>query len=215
MRIDFVLRKYTAAFFLIGLLALAAGCSPIEKQAVRLANANGCCHSLDQVQFKPLESSKETEFKISEESPTFQFEDGKSYFAAYALPQTNAYTKVAVKSTVQDTFIRDTEQIFCPSLMFIDENKQILGKEGIGLRYSGPGWISNPYWFGAAHIPSGARYIIFYTRAEVVGKSVARSAPSAHSEFVDSNGQKVKINVDTMDSRTPCGQVGELAVVLH
>lgn len=195
-------------------LLLMGGCSPIEKQAVHLAEANGCCSSLSQAEFRALDGRKEAEFKITESSPTFKFEEGKSYFAAYQLPE-GGLARIAVKSTVQDTFIRDTEQVFCPSLIFMDTGKQVIGKQSLDLHYSGMQWFGNPYWAGVAEIPMGARYVVFYTRADAVGRGASVSVSAAHSEIVDSNGQKVKVNVDTIDSRMPCGQIGELSVVFR
>lgn len=109
MRVDFASRKRAAILFSVASACSLVGCSPIEKQAVHLANASGCCDSLDEAQFKSLDISKETEFEIDDGSPTFQFEGGKSYFAAFALPEGKNVSRIGVKSATEGTVVRDTE----------------------------------------------------------------------------------------------------------
>jgi len=73
---------------LLGLgLVLLSGCAtPLNEQLTHLQKATVCCKHYNEINYEKLNlpDAKKVEFKP--ESPAFNFESGKSFFAAYQLP---------------------------------------------------------------------------------------------------------------------------------
>jgi len=51
-----------------------------------LAQAKPCCASLAELPFRPIEREGLIKLEIGSDSPAFVFDSGKSFFAAFRLP---------------------------------------------------------------------------------------------------------------------------------
>lgn len=123
------MRKFNWA--LLFLPVLLAGCSSLEsalpgahsaltqydaKQAnAALASATVCCQRYADIPYQPLGAEKEIHLTIDQSSPAYIFPEGKSYFAAYRLPENKGSFTLDVSSLF-------SKSVFIPQLILLDGN---------------------------------------------------------------------------------------------
>lgn len=97
--------------------------SSAAKQA--LAQAPSCCPSVRDFQFTPIPANFSGNVIIDRTAPAFEFDSGKSFFRAFALPQTSRSFEIRLYSQAGDT-------VLAPNAMLLNGNLQItrlLGKD--------------------------------------------------------------------------------------
>lgn len=126
---------------------------------------------LSQLAFLPLEASHSLEIKIGDASPTFEFPDGASHYAAFALPDANSPLHLDLKSWFHG-------DVFFPRLLLLDANHRVVRTIAQpDVRYE------EPSWFGRGHILAECdfvphdpvRYLVIYSSAEDLGEKMASS----------------------------------------
>lgn len=126
------------------LLVLLAGCAGYEwrpgtggrlwdlhvqvpADAVRaLSDAPSCCASLADLPFAPLDLSGRVVLDIDERSPAFAFETGKSFFAAFRLPDGPRPLEVSVKTRMPLAAFGPGRPIFNPALAVLDAHHRVV-----------------------------------------------------------------------------------------
>lgn len=128
-------------FFLtvIGGIALG-GCSSFEAQVAptqqyksvvsnrdaavsALSNASVCCRDLSSLPYKELPVGAGQVVAIDASSPVYQFEEGRSYFAAYRLPVNSGDLRITVEGIVDHT-------LFNPVALMLDSRFKVTRKLG-------------------------------------------------------------------------------------
>ncbi|MEH6628051.1 MAG: MalM family protein [Motiliproteus sp.] len=117
---------------LVGLLLLtlcggASGQSQRDSDAVvtpraialaALAKSHPCCARLAKLPFQPLSAETDLKLSISADSPSYGFDSGKSFFAAYQLPAGNRSFEIALQSLAGKTLLS-------PHVMLLDSQFQV------------------------------------------------------------------------------------------
>jgi hypothetical protein len=196
----------------LGALAISA-CSPLPRQAEHLASVQVCCQSVGDMKFKDAPGAEEVETVISEESPAFAFPTGKSYFAAFRLPQSPEKGMLSVKS-FRVGFLSYDSQVFCPTLTFYDERFQPLVTEAQYLYHVPPGWGTSGHWRQDRPIPEGSRYVVIHTASDQVGSKLAFTATPAGSVVYTGSAYLYVPGSPTGLSHT-CGQAGKIRISIR
>ncbi|GGA79069.1 maltose operon protein MalM [Neiella marina] len=81
-----------------------------------LSQAQSCCASIADLPFQPVELDSITDVLIDQNSPAFEFHTGKSYFAAFKLPENVPTFSVFIQSRAKNS-------VFSPSVLLLDANR--------------------------------------------------------------------------------------------
>ena len=126
---------------------------------------------LSQLAFLTLDAGHSLEVKIDDASPSFEFPDGASHYAAFALPDANSPLHLDLKSWFHG-------DVFFPRLLLLDaEHRVVRTIAQPDVRYVEPGW------FGRGHVLAECdfvphdpvRYLVIYSSAEDLGVKMASS----------------------------------------
>ena len=91
-----------------------------------LSDAPSCCASLADLPFAPLDPSGRVVLDIDERSPAFAFETGKSFFAAFRLPDGPRPLEVSVTSRMPFAALGPLRPIFNPALAVLDAHHRVV-----------------------------------------------------------------------------------------
>lgn len=202
-------RKFS---IVLSVAALLGGCANSKIDfAEKLASAPVCCAGLADITYQPLAYDKSaTQVIGSDKSQARNFKEGKSYFAAFALPAFTSPYELSVKSSPYGG------SLLPPKVQLLDENFQL--KEVI---HPEKFQFSNGVLTHSAFVNTdrGYRYMLVYTDpAKLGGKKTARTtgnyaAPltpggfmlytgyDEKSEMVVSSGGQVEVLVKTYAPR--------------
>ena len=152
----------------IGVLVFLAGCSsgPLSTTGTflppehnqKLAQAKSCCSSYREVQYAKLALGQETAAILSPESPVFDFSDGRSFFAAFELPDKSQL--VAVKTYPVNMVYNPAGHVLVPAVQFLDAKHQIVETVKPSYLARNPRVIGNSWGEAEVPIPPAARYVI-------------------------------------------------------
>ena len=126
---------------------------------------------LSQLAFVTLDAGHSLDIKVGDASPTFEFPDGASHYAAFALPDANSPLHLDVKSWFHG-------DVFFPRLLLLDaEHRVVRVIAQPAVRYV------EPSWFGRGHVLAECdfvphdpvRYLVIYSSVEDLGEKMASS----------------------------------------
>jgi Maltose operon periplasmic protein precursor (MalM) len=126
---------------------------------------------LSQLAFLTLDAGHSLEIKIGDASPTFEFPDGASHYAAFALPDANSPLHLDLKSWFHG-------DVFFPRLLLLDaEHRVVRTIAQPDVRYVEPSWFARGHVLAECdfmpHDP--VRYLVIYSSAEDLGEKMASS----------------------------------------
>lgn len=171
-------------FAALGLVV--TGCANLTDITSDLDRQRPCCQTLRDLPSSAVVADAPTPIRLGAQSPVFEFDVGKSYFAALELPADSAgrmlqLYSMATGSTAFET--RTLAQIFCPRVLFLDADRQAIGAseqkpvydvfKGFGALRRGAG--------SQARIPSGARFAVVHSNPARYGQFISRhDGPSGY-----------------------------------
>ncbi len=129
-----------------------------------LSQASACCKDYSALPYATLNGGDEKWIAIDGQSPVFNFNEGKSYFAGFKLPQNSGDLKITVSAQIDNT-------LFFPSVVLLDsqfrvtrviDNKVFVYKEAQmleGNRIEGVFTIDRTY----VGNPNNESYLVIYT----------------------------------------------------
>ena len=100
---SFVVRA--AALFSV--LSAFSACSPLPRQAQALAGSQTCCKEIAEFKFQEVTAGKTIEASITTASQAYAFPEGKSYFAAFQLPASDADREMVLKTHLTGLLVPD------------------------------------------------------------------------------------------------------------
>jgi hypothetical protein len=114
------------------------------------------------MQTKAIEENKKITAQIGKESGVFYFEDGKSFYAAYSLPNSESSRKLKVMSYFSTSYLPSASVLY-PHFLLLNSAKQPISVENnISLQYGTDFW-AGPYYEGELIVPAEAKEVIVYT----------------------------------------------------
>lgn len=170
-------------------LLASCGATLVEKGA-ELRDARPCCADLGGMYYAALKAGETRLVSIGAGDPAYQFDTGKSYFAAFALPASREPLRLAVESYMQSTLQSPTtgdQYFFAPRILLLDAAHRPLRAVEPDLRrvqyvpvteFASTGGVG---WKLALHADIGpgdaVRYAIVHTTDSLLTQSTSVSSP--------------------------------------
>lgn len=149
----------------MALLALTiSACATRSTVVLRhdLATRSVCCATFTEMKFSQL-GTDEVDVSLGSGSPIFTFDEGKSYFAAFKLPDNDRVPGLMFRSYLSGTFFPDVS-VFMPSFVFLDASrKPISVASDVQMHKGGENMWSGIFYTGEVRIPATAEYVVVYT----------------------------------------------------
>lgn len=148
-----------------------------------LDDAPVCCKKMANFHFEPLAFDASKTYEIGAEQGAYDFEDGKSYFAAFELP---AYTKpyvISLRSQAMSSGVPGEYRIFSPAALLLDDQFNLVDRIDMGLTRAEPASLMPPRpvslygQISMAGPRTRARYLVFYTTPTLLGLSALSTTP--------------------------------------
>lgn len=158
---------------LLGLSFLSlGGCASQTGNLIGSLNSEPvCCNAYSEMQFDALPLNDVTTIEIGPGDKAFRFDEGKSYFQAYSLPDRQGAYSVEVTTLLIGQWI-DTAHVFYPYLTFLDKDKNITRKnEKPRLNYD-EGMMEGARWTGSVDLKDSDRYLIVHTSPEIFNRKI-------------------------------------------
>ncbi|MBV7414642.1 MULTISPECIES: MalM family protein [unclassified Aeromonas] len=200
--------------------ALLAGCSgsmvvPIEEHASILSNADqakqalsqttSCCKGFNEFNYVSLPEG-DTLLVIDGKQPSYQFDEGMSYFAAYRLPANTGNLAITVASQVSKT-------VLVPKVIMLDAQfkvTRVLGESAF--TYQPAYLLNNDRIEGNLHVnrstpgnPATETYMVVYAPADELAGSTTILHPA--KAFARANGTVEPDIKDPVIPHSPWGLV--------
>jgi len=205
------LRHFAALLSGLALTSLA-GCTSLsspnaapasaEHSQQALAQAEDCCASLAALPFQALDAEQTQRLRLDTNAPAHRFEDGKSFFQAFALPRDAGPLSFELTSTIVDG------QVFAPKVLVLDETfrpSQRIASDKF--RYRGPSGFSPARLsasFDIAPGPEAAYLVIYSNEAARQGTTQYESAEKVYARV---RGLALPPGPDPVAEHTATGNV--------
>jgi maltose operon periplasmic protein len=171
------------AIALILLLLLLSSCAEMVNYRTAVdsfMDATPCCTSIAEFKYDPLPSDEPVTFRFDENSDSFVFPSGKSYFKAFRLPSKEIPYRIHVKSFALGEGIHSAH-IFYPQIALLDDRFTVwklsdprdfvLKKAGFKETIS-VSWGMMLKLEGSMQVDiADARYLVIYTTKELMVKT--------------------------------------------
>jgi hypothetical protein len=143
-------------------------------------DATPCCTSIAEFKYDPLPSDEPVTFELDENSDSFVFQSGKSYFKAFRLSNNEIPYRIHVKSFALGEGI-ESAHIFYPQIALLDGRFTVCKLSDPGdfvLKKAGFKETVSVSWGlmlkleGSMQVDiADARYLVIYTTKELMGKT--------------------------------------------
>lgn len=185
---------------LIPVLLLISSCAAMvtQRKAVdSLMDSIPCCTSMAEFRYEPLPSGEPVAFRLDQNSDSFVFPSGKSYFKAFNLPEMKLPYPIQVKSFALGESI-NSAHVFYPKILLLDDHfavRKVNAPVDFSLTKSGLKETSSVSWgllrlkletSFLVDIPD-AKYLVIYTTRELM--------ESKTSEYMANQMQPIPIPV--------------------
>lgn len=166
---------------LLLVIALISSCASLADLSVKMNSKNSCCKSFTDIKYEALGKEKIQAFELNENSLTYDFSQGKSYFKAYSLPRDlNLNLTLLVRSFVTGTPNLESmrqSQVFCPTATFLNSQYQIIEALDKLPSLATPDLRKlsfSPNFVTQFKPPEKAAYVVFHTNPAVFGHPISR-----------------------------------------
>ena len=156
-------------YLVIGLLIHGCANRPLTNESVRTLSA--CCKSYSEIPYAQLGIEEKQSVRISEDSPIFEFPEGKSRFTAFEFKPSESVKALDIDMVVSSIYL-PSATIFLPSLVFLNSNKQPTRTVSeLQVRQLHDFWAGE-YYFTRVEVMPGERYLVVYTDAKSLGQTI-------------------------------------------
>ena len=200
-----VLRRFSA-YPVFAASFLLAACATVQEEKEQLDAKRVCCDSVSQFKYEALPAQGSTEFSLNAESPAFAFETGKSYFKAYALPDSAPGRKLRIAHRPgQLGMIGPPEYTpaYCPRIVFLDEHFEQLFEATNFPRWV-PTLLEGGHFENTVWVPEKAKYVVLHTNPRVYGVRAATRVTSGGGYMV---GSTAVVSRGGEGISHPCGPI--------
>ncbi|MCI0509754.1 maltose operon protein [Chromohalobacter marismortui] len=205
------LRPFAALLSGLALTSLA-GCAslsssnaappPAEYGQQALAQAEDCCASLAALPFQTLDAERTQPLRLNTNAPVHRFEDGKSFFQAFALPRDAGPLSFELTSTIVDG------QVFAPTVLVLNEDFQPTQRIASDkFRYQGPSGFAPARLTATFNITPGpeAAYLVVYSNE--TARQGTTQYESAEKVYARVRGLALPPGPDPVAQHTATGSV--------
>lgn len=142
-----------------------------------------CCPSFADMPFRPLQMDSSQTFGIDAAQGVYEFSTGRSYFAAFELPRTDAPYTVSIRSEPMPSGFLYTFRLFAPAAILLDKHFKVIRRIDTGLTHPvGPSLLPPrpPSLVGEIQVTASvehARYLVLNTTDALLGFSAMGLVP--------------------------------------
>jgi len=122
------------------------------------------------MKYATLKLNTEATAELRAGSPVHQFQHGRSYYSAFALPPHTGPTKLVFKTTVRGLVLPDAS-VLRPYFVLLDESKSQISQvpdPPVSLKTDLFAGFLGSYFKGEFDVPPNAAYVIVYTSTRPV-----------------------------------------------
>lgn len=158
---------------------IVSGCASLADLTAKQEAKPVCCKSVAEFKYEPLSLDATTTLSLGDESSTFTFPSGKSYFKAYALPLQRRAAKLRVRSYATGSTAFETKklsQLYCPQVTFVDASYQTLASDETVPTVARGALATGllPSFIAEFEVPPGATYVVLHTNPTGYGRLATR-----------------------------------------
>ncbi|MDD5329649.1 MAG: MalM family protein [Sulfuricella sp.] len=167
--------------YLITVLLIQGCASAPTNESVRSLSV--CCKSFSEIPYVQLGLEEKQSVRISEDSPVFEFSEGKSRFTAFEFKPSERVKAVDIDIAVSSIYL-PSATIFLPSFVFLNSDKQPTRTVSeIQVQQLHDFWAGE-YFFTRVEVMPGERYLVVYTDAKSLGQTIPLVKGGAGNSFL-------------------------------
>ena len=150
------------------LILLLTACSinpPLEVARSLIKQSRGCCSNLSELPFISLRAGDTKKYRLDENTDSFKFKSGKSFFKAFIVEGKEGVKEISVKSYFSG-------DVLYPVVTILDSNFQVTRIISYpDISYKEPGWIEDGSIGGVFNLDKSKdeTYFIVHTIDNFVG----------------------------------------------
>ena len=208
------------SFWICIAFLLSSCATPYSTMKKYYQEATICCESINQFNFELIQIGDSKYFDLNERSPAYFFETGKSYFKAFALPQSYPY-QLSIGSYMHGYF--GPEYIFFPQILTLNENYKVVrltDQNHFRLRRIGYFENGKPIWGPPYKIEGqisfteenkNEKYLIIFTTNELLKGKTSISSMSFYPMYIHGVGI-IHLPLSNVEVSVPYSPVGRIRV---
>ncbi|MGQ2966941.1 hypothetical protein [Methylophilus sp.] len=188
----------------VAIASLLASCVSVDQMQQKLAQSSAPqVASVAEMTYTPLKTGVEQTVLFGEKTPTFQFQHGKGYYAAFELTETGKPRLVKVKTYWSHDHL-PSASILVPNLLVLDKNKQQIGKIENYRLDTDSSLLSGLTYYADLPIPANAAYLVAFAATTHSEKISAYSGDGTEfilplapaGKFLISAGESLPLDAD-------------------
>jgi glutaredoxin-related protein len=168
------LKQIFSKAILMVLVVITSGCATNTDIVAKLNTQRATHTEFKTMQITELPANQEMSLTLTDTSPVFEFDTGKSYFATLGIQSTKSL-EIFVMPTGSLAFEpAKLAQIFCPRVIFLDESKGLIRATDTEVVYDRSLGFKTHRRGGTAilDVPVNTRYLVIHSRGDTPGKKV-------------------------------------------
>jgi hypothetical protein len=143
----------------------------LNRHISSLIDETTCCTSFDEMKFEKITNLGSLKFEIDTTSPAYAFDQGKSYFKAFELPENYSELRIDLRSYFSGNMV------FYPEITVLNDRYEItrvMWKDK--LKFNDKKWWGRDDFGGELNTRKGERFILIHTPWDSISKEFERSS---------------------------------------
>lgn len=143
------------------MLALLTACASVSEMQTKLDSSTKNTSSISEMNFLPLKASQEQKITLGENSPTYVFENGKNYYAAFSLPDSQSPKYLKFRSYLSSGYA-PSATILIPQIILLDDKKQTVEILKDYRLEQDTDFFLGPYFSANIPLPANVSYMLLH-----------------------------------------------------
>lgn len=148
--------------FVAVVASLLTSCASVDQMQHKLSQSTAPqASNIESMPFSPLKTGVEQSVVFGDQTPTFQFQHGRGYYAAFALTETGQPRLVTVKTYLSSSYL-PSASILVPNLLVLNKDKQQIGKVENFRIESDTNFFTGTTYYADLPLQANAAYLVAY-----------------------------------------------------
>jgi len=189
-------------------ISLASCASPVAHQNADLQKKEICCESFQQMEFQTLPLDKEMSVSVDASARAFQFNTGKSYFAAFRLPANAQTYDIQITTSANGVSVLD-RSVFYPQFLLLDSDRNLRREErSPGVLYQSD-FLRGDSWKTRLRLEPGDAYLVIYAEPARLKFGLSEPGAAGHAGVM---GKTAYFDPGRPAALVPIAPTGKLAI---
>jgi hypothetical protein len=155
--------KLISIFVFVLALSACGHFLPPEHETT-LSNKANCCNSFESLPYQTIEFKKPIRTLVGPNSPTFNFTQGKSFFAAISLPTLGANSALTIRTYPLNMTPNVNGHVFVPRITFLTTQYAVISSISPDFYVQSPRFgIGESSWRVDQKVPVGSAFVVIHT----------------------------------------------------